>query len=400
MNSVEIDVSKGKSMVAALRPMGEVALSPKEYPHTSIGLEQMAYDIISLGEDTKVIMEATGRYHEPVAAALHKYGIFVCVLNPILIHQSGGGSVRKVKSDRKDAIKIAKYDLDNWIDLQEYTSVDILRQQLKIYSRQYNLYTKNIVALKNNLIALTDQVFPGVNELFDSPEKADGHQKWVDFVSTFWHCDCICRVSENAFSQRYQKWCKRNHYHFNLVKALDIYTASCGHFTTLLKNSNTKFLVTTAAKQLISIKKNVALLKAEIFSLAKQLPEYDVVMGMFGVGEITGAQLMAEIGDVRRFPNRSSLVAFDSVDPSVNQSGKYNAHSNSTTKRGSSHLRKTLFQIVSTYIKRSPADEPVYQFICKKRSEGKPYYVYMTAAENKFLRIYYARVKECLNAQE
>lgn len=400
MNSVEIDVSKGKSMVAALRPMGEVALSPKEYPHTSIGLEQMAYDIISLGEDTKVIMEATGRYHEPVAAALHKYGIFVCVLNPILIHQSGGGSVRKVKSDRKDAIKIAKYDLDNWIDLQEYTSVDILRQQLKIYSRQYNLYTKNIVALKNNLIALTDQVFPGVNELFDSPEKADGHQKWVDFVSTFWHCDCICRVSENAFSQRYQKWCKRNHYHFNLVKALDIYTASCGHFTTLLKNSNTKFLVTTAAKQLISIKKNVALLKAEIFSLAKQLPEYDVVMGMFGVGEITGAQLMAEIGDVRRFPNRSSLVAFASVDPSVNQSGKYNAHSNSTTKRVSSHLRKTLFQIVSTYIKRSPADEPVYQFICKKRSEGKPYYVYMTAAENKFLRIYYARVKECLNAQE
>ena len=400
MNSVEIDVSKGKSMVAALRPMGEVALSPKEYPHTSIGLEQMAYDIISLGEDTKVIMEATGRYHEPVAAALHKYGIFVCVLNPILIHQSGGGSVRKVKSDRKDAIKIAKYDLDNWIDLQEYTSVDILRQQLKIYSRQYNLYTKNIVALKNNLIALTDQVFPGVNELFDSPEKADGHQKWVDFVSTFWHCDCICRVSENAFSQRYQKWCKRNHYHFNLVKALDIYTASCGHFTTLLKNSNTKFLVTTAAKQLISIKKNVALLKAEIFSLAKQLPEYDVVMGMFGVGEITGAQLMAEIGDVRRFPNRSSLVAFASVDPSVNQSGKYNAHSNSTTKRGSSHLRKTLFQIVSTYIKRSHADEPVYQFICKKRSEGKPYYVYMTAAENKFLRIYYARVKECLNAQE
>ena len=122
MNSVGIDISKGKSMVAALRPMGEVALPPKEYPHTAIGLEQMAYDIISLGENTRVIMEATGRYHEPVAAALHEYGIFVCVLNPILIHQSGGGSVRKVKSDKKDAIKIAKYGLDNWTDLQEYAS--------------------------------------------------------------------------------------------------------------------------------------------------------------------------------------------------------------------------------------------------------------------------------------
>ncbi len=132
MNSVGIDISKGKSMVAALRPMGEVALPPKEYPHTAIGLEQMAYDIISLGENTRVIMEATSRYHEPVATALHEYGIFVCVLNPILIHQSGGGSVRKVKSDKKDAIKIAKYGLDNWTDLQEYASFDILRQQLSI----------------------------------------------------------------------------------------------------------------------------------------------------------------------------------------------------------------------------------------------------------------------------
>ena len=64
MNAVGIDVSKGKSMVAALRPMGEVALAPREFPHTDVGLEQMAYAIINLGEDTKVLMEATGRYHE------------------------------------------------------------------------------------------------------------------------------------------------------------------------------------------------------------------------------------------------------------------------------------------------------------------------------------------------
>ena len=69
MNAVGIDVSKGKSMVAALRPMGEVALLPQEFLHTEVGLEQMAYAIIALGENTRVIMEATGRYHEPVPAA-------------------------------------------------------------------------------------------------------------------------------------------------------------------------------------------------------------------------------------------------------------------------------------------------------------------------------------------
>ena len=99
MNSVGIDVSKGKCMVAALRPMGEVAMRPTEYLHTEVELERLAYAILALGEDTRVVMEATGRYHEPVAAALHEYGIYVSVLNPILIHQSGGGSVRKVKSD-------------------------------------------------------------------------------------------------------------------------------------------------------------------------------------------------------------------------------------------------------------------------------------------------------------
>lgn len=160
MNSVGIDISKGKSMVAALRPIGEVALPPKEYPHTAVELEQMAYDIISLGEDTRVIMEATGRYHEPVAAALHEFGIFACVLTPTLIHQSGGGSVCKIKSDKKYSLKIAKYGLDNWTQLREYTPIDSLRQKLNLFIRQYNLYMKSVVSLKNNLISLTDKVFP------------------------------------------------------------------------------------------------------------------------------------------------------------------------------------------------------------------------------------------------
>lgn len=364
-------------MVAALRPMGEVALLPREFLHTEVGLEQMAYAITTLGEDTRVIIEATGRYHEPVAAALHKYGIYVCVLNPLYIKQSGGGSIRKVKTDKADAMKIAKYGLDNWVDLREYTPMDTVRQQLKLCSRQYNLYMKTVVSLQNNLISLTDKTFPGVNELFSSPERADGHQKWVDFVMTFWHCDCICRVSE---------------------KALDLYAGSCGHFTTLPKNDNTKLLITTAAQQLPAGKMTLAALRAEMTRLAMQLPEYNTVRAMYGVGETTAAQLMAEIGDVRRFPRRSSIVGFAGVDPGVDDSGKHSAKSVPTTKRGSPHLRKTLYQIVCTYLRKAPANELVYQFLEKKRAEGKPYFVYMTAAQNKFLRIYYARVKECLAA--
>ena len=178
MNAVGIDVSKGRSTVAILRPMGEVVQTPIDVMHNAVSLERLAYQILALGEDTRVVMEATGRYHEPVARELHDYGIFVSVINHIAIHgYCTSGTARKVKNDRKDALKIARFALDRWTELREYTLMDAVRPQLKIFSRQYDLYMKSCVALQSNLISLTDKVFPGVNELLKSPQRADGHEK-------------------------------------------------------------------------------------------------------------------------------------------------------------------------------------------------------------------------------
>ena len=138
MNAIGIDVSKDKSTVAILRPMGEVVQTPIDVPHDAVSPERLACQILSLGENTRVVMEATGRYHEPVAMELHDHGIFVSVVNPLVIHgYCSGGTVRKVKNDRKDSLKIAKFALDHWVDLREYTPMDTIRQQLKIFSRQY-----------------------------------------------------------------------------------------------------------------------------------------------------------------------------------------------------------------------------------------------------------------------
>jgi hypothetical protein len=229
MNAIGIDVSKGRSTVVGLCPLGEVTLTPREIPHTQSKLETLGYDIIALGEDTRVIMEATGRYHEPVAQALHELGIWVCVLNPIVIKQSGGGSVRKGKTDKKDALKIAKFGLANWNALRQHTPLDAVRQELKLFSRQYNLYMKISVALQNNLISLVDKTWPGANEFFNSPVRADGRQKWVDFITDFWHCDCLTRLSQDAFTERYRRWCKRKKYNFSTAKAEDLYIFSAGH---------------------------------------------------------------------------------------------------------------------------------------------------------------------------
>ena len=107
---------------------------------------------------------------------------------------------------------------------------------------------------------------------------------------------------------------------------------------------------------------------------------------------------MAEIGDVRRFHSKKALVAFAGIDAPPYQSGTMNVRSRSISKRGSPSLRRTLFLVMSVTLLSAPADNPVYQFMDKKRSEGKPYRVYMMASANKFLRIYYASVKAYLNA--
>ena len=108
---------------------------------------------------------------------------------------------------------------------------------------------------------------------------------------------------------------------------------------------------------------------------------------------------------VRQMPRRcasakKALVAFAGIDAPPYQSGQMEIRSRSISKRGSAVLRRTLFLVMSAVLRCSPADEPVYQFMDRKRIEGKPYRVYMMASANKFLRIYYATVKQYLDSLE
>ena len=400
MNCVGIDVSKGKSMIAVMRPFGEVVISPFEVQHTASELSELAKLLKSLDGETRVVMESTGNYHTPVAWLLHDAGLYVSVVNAMLVHDYGNNSLRRAKTDKKDAVKLANYGLDHWLTLPRYVPEEDTRLLLKNCYRQYQQYSKVHTMLKNNLISLLDTVFPNANRLFTSPPRDDGSEKWVDFVATFWHCACVSELSQKIFTAKYQKWCRKHGYNFSEEKALSVYACACGHVSVMPKNNTTKLLVEQAISQLQTTSSALAALKQEMQSLAASLPEYPVVMEMFGVGPALGPQLMAEIGDVRRFHSKKALVAFAGIDAPPYQSGQMNIHSRSISKRGSAALRRTLFLVMGIYLQSAPLDEPVYQFMDKKRSEGKPYKVYMMASANKFLRIYYATTKSYLDALE
>lgn len=397
MNAVGIDVSKGKSTVTIRRPGDVVLMPPCDIPHTQSAINCLIKHIQSLDGETKACMEHTGRYYVPVATWLSDAGIFVSAVNPILIRDFGDDSLRTPKTDKADSKKIARYTLDRWAKLKQYGSMDKTRNQLKTTNRQFGFYMAQKTAMKNNLISLLDQTYPGANDFFDSPARSDGSQKWVDFVHTYWHVDCVRSKPLNAFTEHYRSWCKRRGYNFSADKAEKIYHLSSDLIAVFPKDDITKMLIRQAVALLNTASETVESLRLKMNELASTLPEDPVVMDMNGVGSTLGPQLMAEIGDVTRFTHREALTAFAGVDPGKNDSGQHVQKSVRTSKKGSPYLRKALFQVMDSLIKRSPADDPVYAFMDKKRAQGKPYYVYMTAGANKFLRIYYGRVKEYLS---
>ena len=397
MFAVGIDVSNGKSMVAVLQSVTKAVFKPFEVAHTAEGPDGLVEKLNKLDGEKRIVMEHTGHYYEVAATYLRNAGFFVSAVNPLVLRDYQDGiSARKVKTDKDDAMKIARFTPEKWEILRPHSPEDEIRCHLKTLNRQFQLSSKMKTACVNNLIALLEQTYPGLRGFFNSPAGEDGRQKWVDFADTFRRVDCVRNVSLNAFTERYRKWRKRRGYCFSRIKAAELYEGAKSKIALVPKSDVARTLVKEAVARLNAVSRTAEIYRAEMSRLASQLPEYETVMGLYGAGESTGPQLMAEIGDIRRFSHQKSLVSFAGADPVKNESGSGKPKSAKASKRGSPYLRKTRFVVMSVLLQIKPADNPVCQFLDKKRSEGKPYYVYMTAGGAKFLRIYYAKVRDCL----
>lgn len=214
LNAVGIDVSKGRSTVAVLRPGNIIVHKPFNVPHTSSEPKKLVKYLLSLDGETKVVMECTGRYHEPILNTMHEAGLFVSAVNPHLIKNFGSNAIRKIKTDPEDSKKIARYALDNWASLRDYSRMDTKRTELKTLNSQFNFFMKQKVSAKTNFILLLDQTYPGVDKLFNSPTRANGTQKWVNYAYSFWHVDCVLDSGLKGFTESYEQFCKHHGYDF------------------------------------------------------------------------------------------------------------------------------------------------------------------------------------------
>ena len=252
MFAVGIDVSSSWSTAAVFQTKTKMIIKPFDFKH-------------------KIVMECTGRYYESVAANLHNAGFFVSAVNPIAPKRyQDGVNVRVVKTDKADAKKLARFALDNWELLPQYSPMDTIRYNLKTLNRQFQMSSKMRTALSNNLVALLETCYPGIRSSFDSPPRSDGSQKWVDFVDTFWHVDCVAKLSQKQFIERYRTFCKKHSYNFSEEKAIELHNEARLKYAVVPKDDMCKMLVKEAVSQLNAVTKTVETYRSEMDRLASQ----------------------------------------------------------------------------------------------------------------------------------
>ena len=397
MISVGIDVSKGQSTVCILKPYGELISSPFKIKHTKSELLELFKMLNRFDDEVRVIMESTGNYHYPILYFLLQKGLFVTVINSFAMHKYVTCTLRYAKTDKIDSIKIANYGIDNWYHLKKYELVNDTYYQLQLLGRQYAHYIEMRTKEYLYLYSLIDQTLPGIKKLISNQTyNRFTKDKLIDFVEKYWHFDTIKEITESSFTDDYMNWCKEKGYQFSQSKSSQIYELAKNSIPTLdSKKSVSKNMILESVGVLKQINKTLNSILSQMNEYSKNIKEYNTVRNMGGIGEKLAIRLIAEIGDINRFHSSKALIAYAGIDSPPYQSGQYLGLKRRISKRGSPLLRNIGYEIMQSLKSHNkPTDDTVYNYILKKEAEGKPKKVAKIAGLNKFLRIYYARVKE------
>ena len=389
---VGIDISKGKSTIAILSVTGEVIEKPFEIIHDINGLELLEEKLKDIPkDDLKIVMEETGTYHLPVLGYLLDKGYFVVTENALKIKKYLDRGLRKAKTDKKDSLKLAEYCCENWYKLNKVRENDEIYDNLRFLSRRYldniTLQTKEKISFSN----LCDLLFPGFYQLLDENTFILG----LEIFKKYYHPEIVKNKKQSQFINEIDKLARKlGHKGAGITLAKKVYTLALTTISPRPNNQYAQLSVECCADELIITIKSSNKIITEMDKLARELPEYEEINNMPGVGIKLTSRVIAEIGDIRRFKNAGSLIAYAGLDAPPYQSGQFKATNIHISKRGNKYLRKTGYEIMKAVKTSCKSDNKLKNFIIKKENEGKLKKVAKIAGLNKFLRIYYGTVKQ------
>lgn len=389
---VGIDVSKGKSTIAIMSAEGEIIEEPFEISHDIEGFELLENILKKLPkQDLKIVLEQTGTYHLPILGYLLDKGYFVTAKNALEIKKYLDRGLRKAKTDKKDAYKLAEYVCDNWYKIVKARENDEIYDNLKFLSRQYLSTIAVQVKQKINFSNLCDLLFPGYYQLLDDNIFILG----LEVFKKYYHPSIVKDTKESQFIEEVDKIAKKlGHKGAGISLANKIYTLAQKIVSPRPNNSYAQLSASNCADTLISTIKASKTIITEMDKLARELPEYDVISNISGCGEKLTSRVIAEIGDVRRFKNAGSIIAYAGLDSPPYQSGQFESKNRHISKRGNKYLRKTGYEVMKSIKSSCKDDNELKLYILKKESEGKLKKVAKIAGLNKFLRMYYGIVKK------
>lgn len=389
---VGIDVSKGKSTIAILSLEGEVIEEPFEINHDINGLnllEEKLKDIAK--EDLKIVMEETGTYHLPVLGYLLDKGYFVVAENALKIKKYLDRGLRKAKTDKKDSYKLAKYTCDNWYKLNKARENDKTYDNLRFLSRQYINNINVQVKQKNNFSNLCDLLFPGYYQMLDENNFIIG----LEIFKKYYHPEIVTNKKQSQFVDEIDKLAKKlGHKGAGITLANKIYLLAQKTISPRPNNEFAQLSAISCADALILTIKTTTTIITEMDKLARELPEYDAISEIPGCGKKLTSRVIAEIGDVRRFKDAGSIIAYAGLDAPPYQSGQFEATNRHISKRGNKYLRKTGYEVMKSIKSSCKSDNDLKSYIIKKENEGKLKKVAKIAGLNKFLRMYYGILKK------
>lgn len=371
---VGIDIAKLNHFASAISAEAEVLIEPFKFTNDADGFQLLLSKLDSFDLDNIIIgLESTAHYGDNLVRYLVASNFKVCVLNPIATSSMRKNNIRKTKTDKVDTFIIAKtLMMQDMLRFITYFDLDLM--DLKTLGRFRQKIIKQRTRLKIQLTSYVDQVFPELQYFF----KSGLHQKSVyallkeaptpkDITSMHMtHLAHLLKVS--------------SHGHFSKEEAKEIRVLA--QKSVGANDSALSIQITHAIAQIELLDSQLDRVEFEMTEIMKF--NDSVIMTIPGIGYINGGMILGEIGDIHRFSNPSKLLAFAGLDPSVHQSGNFQAKNTRMSKRGSKVLRYALMNAAHNVVRNNVTFKTYYD---AKMAEGRTHYNALGHCAGKLIRI-------------
>ena len=379
---VGIDIAKHTHQASVMNPDGSLIGKSIKISNTSSGFEAFIAKLKDIDPNLfhfEFGMESTGHYWLNLYTHLSDLGCTVHVINPVQSDALRGLYIRQTKNDIKDSAIIA--DVIRIGRYCETTVSDDKMLALRDLTRQRFYLVDMISDLKRKSLTLIDRIFPEYPKLFSDT-----------FGSTSLELLANCNTPEDIIAIDTDKLVEMlstaSKGRFKREKAEKIKAAAQNSFGALLCTDSTSFMLKQFVEQIKFLENQLDELNEMI---SERLAEFNSpITSITGIGDVLGASILSEIGDISRFESADKLAAFAGIDPTVSQSGNFLGTKNKMSKRGSPYLRRAIWLAATAAILHDPAIKAFYD---RKKAQGKHHYVCVGYICRKLINIIFSVLK-------